>query len=251
MDRSELLERYAAGERDFSGAYLRRTDLGGANLAGAILHCAIMRYAYLSATDLSGANLSRADLSRADLRGADLRDADLRGADLRLTDLGGAILRGADLRDADLRYAYLSATDLSGVDLSGANLQDTCLDPANVPNGRADAFSRDPRNKNRVIGYRSLHSTIAEHEYKLNRTYTAPWFSTAPYIKCHPGLYLSPSVDAVLEFHAEVGWPCTSVIECSALAADAHTAGDKTRFHRFRTRRVVWTKEGEKSNDQS
>ena len=112
MDRSELLERYAAGERDFSGAYLRRTDLGGANLAGAILHCAIMRYAYLSATDLSGANLSRADLSRADLRGADLRDADLRGADLR----------GAYLIGADLHYADLHGADLVGADLRGANL---------------------------------------------------------------------------------------------------------------------------------
>lgn len=50
MNREELLEKYAAGERNFAGAILR-----GANLRGAIL-------------------------TGADLRGAILTDADLRGA---------------------------------------------------------------------------------------------------------------------------------------------------------------------------
>ena len=52
MTGTKLLERYTAGERDFSGA------------------------------DLHEANLRGADLHEANLRGADLRGADLREADL-------------------------------------------------------------------------------------------------------------------------------------------------------------------------
>ncbi|MBN3923760.1 pentapeptide repeat-containing protein, partial [Nostoc sp. NMS4] len=47
MNRDELLKRYAAGERDFSGV-----DLSRANLYG---------------IDLSSANLSRANISHANL----------------------------------------------------------------------------------------------------------------------------------------------------------------------------------------
>src|SRR5437868_3746851 len=52
----ELLQRYAAGERDFRGANLRHADLGGANLRDANL-----LGAKLSDTDLRSANLSGAN----------------------------------------------------------------------------------------------------------------------------------------------------------------------------------------------
>jgi hypothetical protein len=90
MTGTKLLERYTAGERDFSRADLRRADLRGADLRGA---------------DLRGADLYRADLRRADLRGADLRGADLRGADLYWADLYGADLRRADLRGANFDFS--------------------------------------------------------------------------------------------------------------------------------------------------
>ena len=71
---SDLLRRYAAGERDFRGAHLNWADLRGADLIVA---------------DLSHADLSHADLSGADLRGAHLRGAHLRGADLNWAQLNG------------------------------------------------------------------------------------------------------------------------------------------------------------------
>ena len=77
MKPSELIEKYAQGVRDFSGANLR-----GANLRGA--------------------NLREADLYEADLSGADLRGADLRGANLRGANLSAANLSAADLYEADL-----------------------------------------------------------------------------------------------------------------------------------------------------
>jgi len=60
MTAAELLDKYANGERDFSGANLSGVDLYNANLIGA---------------NLSGANLSGADLYNANLIGANLSGA--------------------------------------------------------------------------------------------------------------------------------------------------------------------------------
>jgi uncharacterized protein YjbI with pentapeptide repeats len=73
MTAEELLQCYAAGERDFSGV-----DLSYANLAGADL-----RDINLSDACLAGINLRGAILERANLRNAGLGDSDLAGIDLR------------------------------------------------------------------------------------------------------------------------------------------------------------------------
>lgn len=134
---TDLLKRYAAGERNFagirffgdigpgsmlceidlsniilSGAYLYRvnlteTDLSGATMVGTYLVHSILRMA-----DLSGANLTGANLSRAYLRSANLRKANLTGANLTK-----AVLAGADLTDVCLEGANLSQVDLSEIKL--------------------------------------------------------------------------------------------------------------------------------------
>ena len=76
----ELLRRYAAGERDFSGIDLRKADL--------------------SEADLRGINLSGADL-----RGADLRESNLRFANFQGANLEGAYLAKAFIADCDWRGA--------------------------------------------------------------------------------------------------------------------------------------------------
>ena len=58
VEAKELLERYAAGERDFARADLHRADLSEANVGGACLFGA----------DLSTANLEGANLEEADCR---------------------------------------------------------------------------------------------------------------------------------------------------------------------------------------
>jgi len=76
MTGTKLLERYKAGERDFSWANLHGADLHEADLCRADLRGANLRGANLRWADLHGANLRWADLCRADLRGANLREAD-------------------------------------------------------------------------------------------------------------------------------------------------------------------------------
>ena len=117
MTRDEILSRYAARERDFSGADLARADLSGADLSGANLSGA-----NLSEAKLYSANLSRADLTRANLSRADLTRANLRGANLSRADLYRADLYIADLYEADLSEANLSGAKLNRAHLSKANL---------------------------------------------------------------------------------------------------------------------------------
>jgi uncharacterized protein YjbI with pentapeptide repeats len=164
MDVSELLERYAEGERFFCdvslrdanlsgvelwGAKLRNANLSGANLTNANLYSiyligadltyadfrnANLRNAKLSGANLSaarlcGADLSKADLSPANLSYADLRDAKLLGADLNCANLHGALLTGASLNGSNLRQAQLV-----GAKLTNANLGDIHLWGANLCN---------------------------------------------------------------------------------------------------------------------
>ncbi len=158
----ELLERYAAGERDFRGirleaadlrsailphtcleranlsrailahSYLRGADLTDAHLSGANLECAILYQATLEravffvanlqGANLAGARLRSAKLERAKLERTELTAADLRDADLRGTSLASTTLVGADLEDSDLRFVEFHGANLEGAKLSHAAL---------------------------------------------------------------------------------------------------------------------------------
>jgi hypothetical protein len=114
---NELRDRYAAGERNFSGINLSFADLSEIDLQGADLSRAV----------LVGANLERANLAFATLYGANLEQANLAKdsffyANLRQSKLGNANLNGADLRAANLADAHLTGADLSDADLWAANL---------------------------------------------------------------------------------------------------------------------------------
>ncbi|MGB3495640.1 MAG: pentapeptide repeat-containing protein [Elainellaceae cyanobacterium] len=92
MDAAQLLHRYAEGQRDFSWADLRRTDLRGASLTDINFY-----RADLTGALLDGANLRRTNFLKANLTKANLSNADLTGAILKRTDLTGTILTGAVL----------------------------------------------------------------------------------------------------------------------------------------------------------
>jgi uncharacterized protein YjbI with pentapeptide repeats len=113
MTPDELLQRYAAGERNFRGV----------NLSDEILIWADLRGADLRGANLRGANLNWANLSRVNLIGADLRGADLAWANLN----------NADLRWANLSEANFSAANLSGTDWSGAIMPDGTILPIENP----------------------------------------------------------------------------------------------------------------------
>jgi uncharacterized protein YjbI with pentapeptide repeats len=115
MTPDQLLQRYAAGERNFRGV----------NLSDEILIWADLRGADLRGANLRGANLNWANFSRVNLIGADLRGADLAWANLS----------NADLRWANLSEANFSAANLSDADWSGAIMPDGTILP--LENSRA------------------------------------------------------------------------------------------------------------------
>lgn len=123
MDRMELLRRYAAGERDFTGADLRSADLSNCDLRGAKLVRAQLRGANLRGANLQGADFSGASLEvnmdglpRVNLKEANLSEGRFDGADL-----SAALLQKASLKNARFLQASLGAADFAGADLSGAN----------------------------------------------------------------------------------------------------------------------------------
>jgi uncharacterized protein YjbI with pentapeptide repeats len=271
VTRAELLERYAAGERDFCGADLCYVNLYGADLRGAELRRADLRDADLRRADLHGADLRYADLSRADLCRADLRDADLRRADLHGAKLTGAKLTGADLNWADLRYADLYGADLRraklsgadlrnadphwaelrraklrdadlrGADLRGADLRDadlsgTCLDPdAPLPaisDEEITAAGLEIRGVY-VWGYRTTRSLHCGSQWYTPRPepYVAPWFSVDTTTECHPGIYLD-SREGILRHLAHYNLPLNTPLVRAYCRRDELVNASKWRAKR-------------------
>ena len=105
-DRSNLLQGYALGRRNFHHA-----DLSNANLSG---------------LNLSNINLIEANLSNANLEGTNLSNAKLIA-----TDLSGANLAYANLTNAKLIGANLLDTNLDRTKLTNANLLNTILETSN------------------------------------------------------------------------------------------------------------------------
>ena len=112
---SRLLEKYALGERNFSGI-----DLSGASLQGVSL----------PGIDFVEGILKGADLQESNLQKTELMDAIFEGANLSGADLSNANLEGANLAHADLSQALLIATNLKGVNLKGTNLSGALLQGA-------------------------------------------------------------------------------------------------------------------------
>jgi uncharacterized protein YjbI with pentapeptide repeats/very-short-patch-repair endonuclease len=195
MDASELLKRYATGERDFSnvdliGANLIRANLNGANLNGAKLNYTKLNYANLiganlsvanlseaylidanlKASDLFQANLSQANLISSILIGANLIDANMIGANLFDANMIGANLSGANLSGASLNKVNLSGANLSRANLNGANLSEANLSGADLSEANlsganlmgANLFETDLTNTN--LSEASLYGTILAYE---------------------------------------------------------------------------------------
>lgn len=93
---TDLLDAYAAGQRNFEYVSLADTDLSGTDLKGC---------------DFSYADFSGSNLSQTNLRGADLSYANLTETDLSAADLRGAMLIGTHLRTAIITNAQFAAAD--------------------------------------------------------------------------------------------------------------------------------------------
>ena len=141
MDREELLRRYAAGERDFSGIKSWDSHSDGIDLSGADLSGNMMDEVYFARSILKGVSFRNAELAQSCLNAADLTDADLRGANLIYTTFSSANLTNADLRRAKFHETSFDRANLTGANLSGANLARCIFWEANLTGANLEGAS--------------------------------------------------------------------------------------------------------------
>ncbi|WP_404783515.1 pentapeptide repeat-containing protein [Altericista sp. CCNU0014] len=153
MTAEELLERYAAGERDFSGitilaGNLIKAELTGINLSNATLSGTSFIGAILDDANLSGIYMDGGDFTRAELFGANLYKAmldgcDFIGANLREANMSDTMLGDACL-DAALFYrANLTGSNMRGSSRCGTNFKEACLQNAVLESGISAANFTD------------------------------------------------------------------------------------------------------------
>jgi Pentapeptide repeats (9 copies)/Pentapeptide repeats (8 copies) len=173
MDIQELIDRYAAGERNFSsiGTFQqlkvpKGTNLSGANfqrcrfyevelsevnlsdsdLSGIVCESTNFRNTNLrfanisSATFWEGTDLSYADLSFANLSQLTVEDATFNGSNMSGVDLSQAYIKGAsfqavNLTQATLRDAWISSSDFRGANLANVDLSEMKTWASNETNG--------------------------------------------------------------------------------------------------------------------
>ena len=128
MTIDRLLERYAAGERDFRGIKFstrgKIRNLENVNLSGTDF-----RYSSLeSITFFTRINLSKSDLRGLVLEQSNFEEANFSGADLSYTDLWRSDFSHANFSEANLSGAKLYEAIISFIDFSGANLSGADLD---------------------------------------------------------------------------------------------------------------------------
>ncbi len=146
---SDMIERYRAAERNFTGIDLKYAGLHWPCFIDINLSRADLRWAEFEVgrTRLINANMSDANMEKVSLGSAFMLNANLRGANLRNAHLTNADLTNADLTNADLNGADLSGTTLIGTNLTGANLtdikttKDTIFCQTIMPNGQGQTDS--------------------------------------------------------------------------------------------------------------
>lgn len=132
LSATEVLNRYADGQRDFryvvaegedfNGANLRGASFLGASLSGACFREAVLTHAQFKSADLTSADLSHATLNGTDLIGGDFSDARLDGADLTGASANRSIFAQSSMRAVNFGNAVLDETELEGADLTKAKV---------------------------------------------------------------------------------------------------------------------------------
>jgi uncharacterized protein YjbI with pentapeptide repeats len=141
MTAEELLERYAAGERSFSGIrlyaeeyarLLNERNLSGVNLCGSTLEGdwsgVNLSNARLRGIVANGCDIQRANFSQANLSGASFIECDMSGCNFNNAILGGVrfnqtVVCESNFTGSYLRGAYLDEADLDRINLSNADLR--------------------------------------------------------------------------------------------------------------------------------
>ncbi|MBW4553946.1 MAG: pentapeptide repeat-containing protein [Aphanocapsa sp. GSE-SYN-MK-11-07L] len=143
MTAEELLERYAAGERDFSGVDLNGLDLSGTELRCIILRGADLRGASFQDSDLSGYWKKPSLIIHSDFRETNCCGADFSGATIEILDFSNAILTGASFSGAVLDKVKFIDANLVDVDWFECQIWRATMESAITDDGLDDIIWTD------------------------------------------------------------------------------------------------------------
>ncbi|EKS4548363.1 pentapeptide repeat-containing protein [Salmonella enterica] len=114
---------------DFTGSYLYRTNLFGADLTKSLFSDATLTHCIFSYSTLKGAVFSGAEASHSFFSGADLINADLSNGNFSYATFSEADLSGTDASFANLFRADFRNADFTKVNLTCANLKKATVEP--------------------------------------------------------------------------------------------------------------------------
>ncbi len=168
---TDLLARYATGQRDFRGMRISGDSsdrLQGKNLQNTDLRGSVIERVDLREAFLQNANLDGVTIIRTDFRGANLSNASLVDANLSLSNLVGVNLSQANLLRANLFQVKLNSANLQRAELTKANLQEADLSAADLSSAnliltdlqRANLLKTNLRNSN--LGAANLNNAVLE-----------------------------------------------------------------------------------------
>ncbi|MBL4917139.1 pentapeptide repeat-containing protein [Szabonella alba] len=122
----------------FSGAFLTRARLDGANLRGVRMEGASLSQARMEGANLAFSRLEKANLTRARMEGADLGNARMERANLWEARMEGAHLGEARMEGADLDQARMEGANLWGARMKGAFLFEARMEGARLGEARME-----------------------------------------------------------------------------------------------------------------
>ena len=136
MDKKEFLERYQAGQRDFSGIDLTGIELtdfknnykfSDINLNGANLTNAKLEFVNFTNVNLANANLAEAEIACCDFNYANFSNANLTDVIIDLSNFIEANFHNANLTNIYVKYCPKDLCDFSRANFSRANCSNALL----------------------------------------------------------------------------------------------------------------------------
>ncbi|WP_414621953.1 pentapeptide repeat-containing protein [Calothrix sp. CCY 0018] len=138
MTFKEFLQRYAAGERDFS-----EINLEGSGFIGTDFRLANPERDYFTCAELEDTNFSNANLSKVCFERIEIRNCNFTGANLQEASLAEAAIFDSNLKEANLDgfsmiEAVIEGCNMEGVSLRNAELGDSGIGGSNLPNANLE-----------------------------------------------------------------------------------------------------------------
>ncbi|MGB3511857.1 MAG: pentapeptide repeat-containing protein [Microcoleaceae cyanobacterium] len=177
----ELLELYAAGQRNFSRFIIEYTeqyfengiDLRGVKFRGDSLEELVngLQNSNLSGADLRGIGLRKHCLDRANLSGAKLNKAFLWRANFNKANLSAANLSGSDLQEASFTYANLKEANLSSTYLCQTYFNCADLSRANFTNAKIESYINFSEANLTQVNFTGASVEVSWDEINFKNTY--------------------------------------------------------------------------------